>query len=354
MRRAAARARIAGMPARALLVCLAALVLGALAPRTAAALPRPPQVVVDTDMDFDDAAALAYLGEADRLGMIDLRAVTVSVAGVGIPGNGLAHARCELRNVGLPFVPVTDGDRAGLHAFPAFALPLIDGLVDRAVAPCAAARTQGLAAELLAASILLAPGKVTLITLGPLTDVAEALRRYPLIGVKLDHVVAEGGGTTDEGPQDGTKNFNFYADAPSAQAVLRALPGRVVLVGGNATDHVPLTAAFRLRLAADRTTPAANAVYSIASDPLTMASEQGGPVGGGFWWDPLAAVAATVDGVVAFAPARMSVVQSGANEGATVLDPHGVPVSLGVSADQGRFEDTFIDVLNGRRPRARR
>src|SRR3954470_23823925 len=89
-----------------------ALALLALAP--AAALARGPAVIVDTDMDFDDTAALAYLGQADRLGMIDLRAVTVEISGVGLKGNGLAHARCELRKVGMPLVPVTDGDRTGV------------------------------------------------------------------------------------------------------------------------------------------------------------------------------------------------------------------------------------------------
>src|SRR5690606_1968315 len=53
-------------------------------------------VVFDTDMDFDDAAALAYLCQEHKLGQIDLRAVTVSNNGVGLPGSAIRHARCVL------------------------------------------------------------------------------------------------------------------------------------------------------------------------------------------------------------------------------------------------------------------
>jgi len=37
-------------------------------------------------MDFDDAAALAYLSQEHKNGRIQLRAVTVTNSGVGLPG----------------------------------------------------------------------------------------------------------------------------------------------------------------------------------------------------------------------------------------------------------------------------
>jgi hypothetical protein len=81
----------------------------------------------------------------------------------------------------------------------------------------------------------------------------------------------------------------------------------------NATNHVPLTAAFRQRLAIDRTTPAAGVVYAIASDPSIVGAEPGGTLEGLYWWDPLAAVAAAVRGVDRFEPLRSSIGQSGAD-----------------------------------------
>jgi purine nucleosidase len=74
--------------------------------------------VVDTDMDFDDTAALAYLAQADKLELIDLRAVGVEISGVAFAGNGLSHARCLLDRLGLPQVPVSDGDRTRTNNVP--------------------------------------------------------------------------------------------------------------------------------------------------------------------------------------------------------------------------------------------
>ena len=54
--------------------------------RTATAATAPVPVVFDADMDFDDAAALAYLSQEHKKGRIELRAVTVTNSGVGLPG----------------------------------------------------------------------------------------------------------------------------------------------------------------------------------------------------------------------------------------------------------------------------
>ena len=291
----------------------AGLALALLAAAPVAAFARAPAVIVDTDMDFDDTAALAYYGEADRLGLIDLRAVSVENSGVGLPGNALAHARCELRKLGMPLVPATDGDRGGVNNFPDFQRQLLDGVIAGAVQPCGTARREGLAAELLAASSVL--DHVTLVTLGPLTTVAEALHRYPFLASRIDRVWVEGGDTS------GAPDFNLWADPAAAQAVLAALPGKLTFTGVNATNQVPITTAFRTRLLADQHTAAAGIVAAIATNPLVVGASDGN---GAFWWDPLTAVSSTVPGVVSYAPLRITI----DDNGTVVPDPHGVPREL--------------------------
>ena len=102
----------AGMATRILL--LAVLMCAAL-PMAADARPR---VVVDADMSFDDAATLAYLAQADRHGLIDLEAVTVSLSGAAYTGRGLSHARCLVHKHGVRGVPVSDGDLLGVNPLP--------------------------------------------------------------------------------------------------------------------------------------------------------------------------------------------------------------------------------------------
>jgi purine nucleosidase len=322
---------------------------------------RAPAVVVDTDMDFDDTAALAYLAQADKLGLIDLRAVSVEVSGVAFAGNGLSHARCLLDRLGLPQVPVSDGDRTRTNNFPNFARVILDGIVESGVeatngTPCPALPTQGQAADLLASAIRSAPGEVTLVTLGPLTNVAEMLSREPAVAAKIGRVFLQGG-TLDWStiPTSGldTHDYNLWADAPAAQTVLDTLFSRIFMTGAEATKAVPLTEAFRQRLGADRTTPAAECVYTMASNPLLVGAEADnqGPDSQGmaFWWDPLNAVAATVGGVVSHTPTRVSIIQSGDNEGRLITDPNGPLVHYGSSARTDAFDQAFLDILNARR-----
>ena len=310
----------------------------------------PPVVIVDTDMDFDDAAAIAYLAEADKLGLIDLRAVTVSISGIAFPGNGISHARCLLDKVGLSDVPVADGDRITANNFPEFARFILDDIVETGVrsdaaTPCPTVPSDGAAADLLTSAIRSAPRGVTLITLGPLTNVAQAFEGDPTLAKKIGRVFLMGGCLScPPATSDLDTDFNIWVDAPAAAAVLHALPARIFMTSGEATDHVPLTSAFRERLAVDRSTPAAETVSAMASHPILVGGEDQGLA---FWWDPLDAVAATFGGIASYRPQRIDVDQT---QGRVVVDDDGPLVHYGTSARTDRFEQTFLDILNARHP----
>ena len=324
---------------------------------SAATKPAPMPVVVDTDMTFDDVAALAYLGQAHRLGLVDLRAVAVETSGMALPGNGLSQARCLLDKLGLPDVPVADGSAVTPNNWPEWARMLLDGIVEAGVrsdpaVPCTPLPTNGGAVRLLNSAIRSSPHAVTLITLGPLSNVAEALARDPRLAARIKRVHFMG--LQLDWSRFGNEifdahDYNIWADPPAAQAVLEQLHGRIFVTSQEASFFVPLTTAFRERLATEGTTPAATSVHTIVSHPLLVPSEAEND-GGGYWWDPLAAVAATVRGVVRYESRRVRVVQSGANEGRTFVDQTGALVHYGMSADSEAFQEVFLDVLNGRLP----
>ena len=345
------------MAGAAAAVLVVALTVAAPPGSAAAAAPahavRPPAVVLDTDMDFDDTAALAYLVQADRLGWIDLRAVTVETTGIAYPGNGLSHARCLLDKLGSASVPVSDGTGTSTNNFPDFARTLLDGIVESGVrtasdAPCPAVPSEGHAAALLDSTIRDTPGDVTLITLGTLTNVADALTDDPGLSSRIGQVFVEGGQL--DWSQFGTSffdahDYNLWADPESAQTVLRAMPGRVFMSGGQASAFVPLTEAFRQQLAAQAGTPALDSVLTMINSPLLVGAEAENG-GGAFWWDPLAAVAATVNHVETFAPYRVTVVQDGDNAGRIAEDPQqGTLVHYGTYADADLFHQVFLDTL---------
>lgn len=331
-------------------VLLLALLISAALPMGADARQR---VVVDADMSFDDAATLAYLAQADRQGLIDLDAVTVSLSGAGYTGRGLSHARCLVRKHKLRGVRVSDGDRLGANPLPEAIRSYVDRVVQNASAlgpaGCPDVPTEGRAARVLTAR----RGRFTLIAFGPLTNVAQALERDPWLARRIERIYIMGGSTTHGnlccGAGDGTdhgQEFNFWADPAAAQKVFSALSGKVYLTAINATDSVPITFDFADRLEADNTTVATATVVTILHDQDVQEFMRQGLM---YWWDPLDAAAAITRRFVTYEPTRLSVVRSGLEAGRTVVDRHGVRVRLGVAADAHAFEDHFLAMLNGRR-----
>ncbi len=307
--------------------------------------------LVDADMSFDDAATLAYLAQADRHGLIDLEAVTVSLSGAAYTGRGLSHARCLVHKHGLRGVPVSDGDLLGANPLPEAIRSYVDRVVHNSAAlsdsaTCPDVPTEGRAARVLTAQ----HGKFTLIALGPLTNIAQALARDPSLARRIERVFIMGGSTTHGnlccGAGDGTdhgQEFNFWADPAAAQRVFTALSGKIHLTALNATDFVPITFEFADRLRANNTTVATATVVTILSDPDVQEFMRQGLM---YWWDPLDAAAAITGRFVRYEQTRLTVVQSGLEAGRTVVDPRGARIHLGVAADARAFENHFLAMLN--------
>jgi purine nucleosidase/pyrimidine-specific ribonucleoside hydrolase len=72
--------------------------------------------------------------------------------------------------------------------------------------------------DLLARTVLERPGEVTVVPVGPLTNVAAALERYPDLGGAIRNIVLMGGSYT-RGNQVPTAEFNILHDPEAAAAV---------------------------------------------------------------------------------------------------------------------------------------
>src|SRR5262245_47506764 len=85
------------------------------------------------------------------------------------------------------------------------------------------------------------PGELTLIALGPLTNLAQALRRDARLVQQLTGVVIMGGAVTVPGNVTPAAEFNIYVDPEAAQEVFASgLP--LTLIGLDVTERVRLTA----------------------------------------------------------------------------------------------------------------
>jgi purine nucleosidase len=80
-------------------------------------------------------------------------------------------------------------------------------------------------------------GEVTVVAVGPLTNLALAERQAPGILSKAREVVVMGGGVREPGNVTPTAEFNFFADPDAAQLVI-ASTGSVVLIPLDVTHRV--------------------------------------------------------------------------------------------------------------------
>jgi inosine-uridine nucleoside N-ribohydrolase len=306
-------------------------------------------VVIDTDMLQDDWLAILYLASEPT---VDLRAVTITGTTALRCDAAVDSARRLLVAAGKPDVPVACGRPTPLqgdHAFPvewgANALLAFEKLGLPAVTPRPEASSG--AETLLADAIRAADGPVTLVTLGPLTDVAVAFDADPSLPGRLDRIVMMGGavGVAGNVAPSPTAEWNIYVDPSAADAVFRS-GAPVTLVALDATDRVPLTVAFIDRLAADHATAAATVAAGILDGYRDFAA-----AGGAFIWDPLAAAIAREPRLALTRPIEVAVVQDGPESGRTI-EAHGTgaAVLLATDANGPSFESLFIDVLNGRLP----
>jgi purine nucleosidase len=325
---------------------------------------RPRPVIFDHDADFDDMAALAYLGRLHKAGEIDLRLVTVTSAGAGLPGRGIRNTRCVLERLGLSHIPVADSRTVGPNTFPAILRSTFDAVLGQVTPGCTASEDPSAvpAERAIADEIERSHERVTLIVTGPATNIAAAMRLgHSWHASRLADGVSRAymlGGAIDvpgglccglESTFDYTQTFNLWADPPAMQQMLDGFhEGQVTLVSAEATNHVPIRLSFIDRLRAEAVTPEAVFVRDLGTNPTILFSVMGGL--SIYWWDPLDGVAATESGIVQYDFRRVRIVQTGPSSGRTLEvgrgECGGTWVQHATNADQTGFENAFLEGLN--------
>lgn len=198
------------------------------------------QVVIDTDPGLDDALALVF---ALRSSALDVRAIT-TVAG-NVPLESCTENALRVLEV--------LGTRLAPPVYAGCATPLsppvaraeyvhgsdgVGGFADEY--PVRRLRPENAhAVDTLVELARQNPNTLTLVALGPLTNIAAACRLDPKAMAAINEVVVLGGSADGRGNATPHAEFNFYADPIAAQEVVSSgLP--VTLVGLSVTESAPL------------------------------------------------------------------------------------------------------------------
>ncbi|MFM0551868.1 nucleoside hydrolase [Paraburkholderia sediminicola] len=96
------------------------------------------------------------------------------------------------------------------------------------------------------------PGEVTILAIGPLTNIALATRQHPEIVPLVKQIIYMGGAIDVPGNTTPTAEFNWWFDPEAAKTVLR-LPIKQVVIPLDVTDTVKMDKALYDRVAHDPT-----------------------------------------------------------------------------------------------------
>jgi inosine-uridine nucleoside N-ribohydrolase len=231
-------------------------VLSAMLLTAAVAVAQREIVVVDTDSGLfgDDGAALVMLLRSPE--QVAVNGVTI------VPGNVWAPQGAEymlhiLDLLRRPEVAVFTGAETPLNNSAAMAreeerrwgkMEYIGAFAQdpNAVIPAVGAKLTGrkphhnAAVQFLISEIERRPGEVTILAIGPMTNIALALRLKPAIETKIKQIVFMGGNIKAPGNASPWAEFNFWFDPEAARIVLRSRIPKKVMFALDVCNTAPI------------------------------------------------------------------------------------------------------------------
>lgn len=196
-------------------------------------------LIIDCDPGVDDAVGLML-----ALNAPELEVLAVTAVGGNVPVSATSRNARILRQIaGRADVPVYAGAEKPLVREPAGAGEFhgAEGLGDETPFEPDAPLAAGHAADAIIALVMSRPEKsVALAVMGPMTNLALALRKEPALAKRLGPVSVMGGARSEGGNITASAEFNVWAD-PDAAAEVLASDCDVVMFGLDATHQVRAT-----------------------------------------------------------------------------------------------------------------
>ena len=303
------------------------------------------KVILDCDPGHDDAIAILL---AARSPALDVRAITV-VAGNQTLEKTLHNALRVCSFAGIRDIPIAAGMSRPLVRDQIVAGDIhgASGLDGPALGEPTIAPVPTHAVDLIVEEVLAAPGEITLVPTGPLTNIAGALRREPKITGKLQGIVLMGGAIAG-GNITPAAEFNIYADPEAAHIVFTS--GVALAMIGLDVTHQSIPGPRERERIRRIGNPVAKLVDELLEFFGTSYRDvfgfEGPPI-----HDAVAVAEAIQPGIVRTQRVNVEIETRGAlTYGMTVCDMYGITgrapnCAVGVELDRARFYDLLVEGL---------
>jgi len=199
----------------------------------------PKKIIIDTDPGVDDTIAICVALRSPEVEVIGLTSVFGNAPGAVTAQNALRLVELE----GHEDIPVARGSDVPL-VFPLEKLGTWvhgeDGMGNTHPPAPRGKPVEKSAAEFIVESVRAHPGEVTLVPVGPLTNLGLALRLDPGIAGLVKEVVIMGGAVSCPGNMTPVAEANIYHD-PHAADLVMAAGWPLTLVGLDVTHKTVIT-----------------------------------------------------------------------------------------------------------------
>ncbi|XP_021889235.1 probable uridine nucleosidase 2 [Carica papaya] len=206
------------------------------------------KIIIDTDPGVDDAMAIFLALRLPEVEVIGLTTIFGNVYTTLATRNAL-HLLEIAGRIDIPVaegshVTITKGTKLRIADF----VHGVDGLGNQNFPPPKGKAIEKSAAEFMVEQAKLYPGEVTVVALGPLTNVALAIQLDPAFSKNVGQIALLGGAFAVNGNVNPAAEANIFGD-PDAADVVFTCGADILAVGINVTHQVVLTAADRDKLA---------------------------------------------------------------------------------------------------------
>ncbi|MFQ5525678.1 MAG: nucleoside hydrolase [Thermoanaerobaculia bacterium] len=206
----------------------------------------PVKVIIDADPGVDDSMAILFALRSPALEVVGITTVFGNVAIDNATKNALT-----LVNLAGQSVPVARGAERPLVKEPREPPAFVhgaDGLGEAGLQSPAGEVVEQTAAQFIVDMARRHPGEITLVPVGPLTNIALALAIEPRLPELVKEVVLMGGAARVEGNVSPVAEANIYGD-PQAADIVFTSPWQVTMVGLDVTTKVRMKDDLLWRLA---------------------------------------------------------------------------------------------------------